>query len=746
MENSRFFSSWGKWVAGPKTKWITLSVWVVIVAILSFVAPAVSSQENNSAVLLPTSSASVQSQAQINQAFPNKTGTPALIVWYRNGGLTSQDLRNIQAAAKYLSNHPVAGQKSVVPVYNMPPVALGSLTSKDGTTFVLPVSFYSNADTTTLQSSLTALQHDVTTSIGANPFHDTSIQTSGLHARVTGPVGIATDAVGLFKHADITLLATTTMLVLILLILLYRSPILAFVPLVSVGFAYGAISPLLGTLAKSGVITVDAQGISIMTVLLFGAGTDYCLFLIARYRERLYHTRDKYQAIREAVGGAAGAIAMSGLTVVLSLFTLLFARYGSDHRFAVPFSLAIFVMALAGVTLLPALLAVLGRASFFPFIPRTEDMWAERVNKWGKNTKKSRNRSTFGEPGRLSVWIGRVVSTRPWTVVTISVALLVILAAFSTQIKTTYNLLDSFPKDMPSRQGYTLLADHFSAGTLAPVQVAVKSSGSVRSVKTDLQKLPFVASVADPVTSTVTPGVRQYQVTLNSDPYSNAAMADIPKIQSTVQHALAASGVAAPANHVWIAGETATQHDTQRLTARDTKVVIPIVIGIIALLLLLYLRSVVAMVYLVLTVLLSYFAALGTGWLVLHRFMGASAIQGAIPLYAFVFLVALGEDYNIFMVSRIWQERTHRPLRDAISEGVSRTSSVITSAGLILAGTFAVLASLPIQVLVQFGIITAIGVLLDTFIVRPFVVPAITAILGRAAFWPGKVKSADETT
>jgi len=738
LNHSSAFSRWGKWVAGPTTKWITVVLWIVLAAVLSIAAPAVSKQENNSAALLPSQSASVQSAAAVKAAFPSEGGIPALLVWYRNYGLTAQDFANIQKVSKYLTDHPVVAQQSVLPFYQMPLAGLKSLTSQDGTTLVLPVSLASTAGTTTLQTALSQVQADVLTATGSNPFHDPSIQTNGLHARVTGPAGIAADAVALFKHADVALLASTTLLVLVLLILLYRSPILAFVPLVSVGFAYAVISPLLGALAKWGVIVVDAQGISIMTVLLFGAGTDYCLFLVARYRERLFHVRDKHQAIREAVGGAAGAIAMSGLTVVLSLFTLLFAKYGSDHRFAVPFSLAVLVMAFAGVSLVPALLAIFGRSSFFPFVPRTSEMWAERTQPHGR-ARLRHNRS--GEPGAVSRWIGTVVSTRPWLVASVSVVVLLVLASFSMQIKTTYNLLESFPKDMPSRQGFTVLEQHFAAGTLAPVQVLVSHAKSASNVKADLQNLSFVESVSGPVTSQVHAADQLFQVTLNTDPYSPDAASEIPVIRATVAHALQLTGVTRPASQVWIAGETATQHDTQLLTARDTKVVIPIVIGVIAILLLLYLRSVVATVYLIATVLLSFFSALGTGWLVLHNLMGATAIQGAIPLYAFVFLVALGEDYNIFMVSRIWQERRHRSLQAAIREGVGRTSSVITSAGLILAGTFAVLASLPIQVLVQFGIITAIGVLLDTFIVRPFVVPAITAILGRAAFWPGKIPS-----
>lgn len=216
----------------------------------------------------------------------------------------------------------------------------------------------------------------------------------------------------------------------------------------------------------------------------------------------------------------------------------------------------------------------------------------------------------------------------------------------------------------------------------------------------------------------------------------------IPK--KTVESKEKDDGISNAEDQLWIGGETASLYDTKQITERDEAVIIPVMISIIALLLLVYLRSIVAMIYLIVTVVLSFFSALGAGWLLLHYGMGAPAIQGAIPLYAFVFLVALGEDYNIFMVSEIWKNRKTQNHLDAVKNGVIQTGSVITSAGLILAGTFAVLGTLPIQVLVQFGIVTAIGVLLDTFIVRPLLVPAITVVLGRFAFWPGKLSRKSE--
>lgn len=335
-------------------------------------------------------------------------------------------------------------------------------------------------------------------------------------------------------------------------------------------------------------------------------------------------------------------------------------------------------------------------------------------------------------------WIGRVVITKPWTVLAITLVLLGGLAAFSTQVKFTYDLLSSFPEDVPSREGFTVIGEQFSQGELAPVKVIVDAEGKETDLKQRLESLDYISKVGDAQQGAENANITAFDVEFNLNPYSMEAMQHIPDLRATAEQALQDAGVANVDSQVWIDGQTAEQYDIEVTGERDAKIIIPVVIGMITLLLLLYLRSIVATAYLIATVVLSYFSALGLGWIIIHYGLGADAIQGAIPLYSFVFLVALGEDYNIFMISSIWQKRKTMPLRQAIREGVGETSSVITSAGLILAGTFAVLATLPIQVLVQFGIITAVGVMLDTFLVRPFMVPAITALLGKWAFWPGK--------
>ncbi|MBS4172984.1 MMPL family transporter [Bacillus sp. FJAT-49736] len=723
---------WGTMVGGPKTRWITLLIWVALTLVLSFTWPAINSLEDDSAPDLPNSAMSQQAEKLIKKEFPNDAGNPVLIVWYNNNKLDNQDITAIQNVFKKLKERPLAKQATLPPFDTIPQPALEQSVSKDGTTIVTPVFFDKNAGIEILQNNMDELKEIVNSTMDENPINR-KVSDSGLHVRLSGPVGIQTDAVSLFSQADVKLLIATVLLVLVLLIILYRSPLMAILPLIVVGFAYGIISPTLGFLADQGWITADAQGVSIMTVLLFGAGTDYCLFLISRYREFLLHEENKFRALHLAVKESGGAISMSALTVVIGLGTLLFAHYGSFHRFAVPFSLAVLIMGIAALTLFPALLAIFGRVAFFPFIPRTTDMTEELAKKKGKSIKIRKSQGLFSKK------LGWVVTRRPWTVIISTLILLGGLASIVPRIQYTYDLLESFPKDMPSREGFKLISDHFSPGELAPVKIVIDTTGKNISLKEELEQLPFITGVTQQREGKFHHQFQLFEVSLAENPYSSKALSRIPELRSNLKKILTKEGIENTEKHFWIGGETAALYDTKMTTERDESVIIPIMICIISLLLLLYLRSIIAMIYLILTVVLSFFSALGAGWIILHMGLGTSAISGAIPLYAFVFLVALGEDYNIFMVSEIWKNKRTQPHLDAVSGGVVHTGSVITSAGLILAGTFAVLATLPIQVLVQFGIVTAVGVLLDTFIVRPLLVPAITTVLGRFAFWPGKL-------
>lgn len=723
------FSKIANAVGGKRGRWITLTVWILIVIALQVFLPKSADYKDDAAPDLAASEPSVVAQKVMDQQFPSGEGTPALITWYRSTGLTNIDLAQIQKFSKELQQNPVDHQKTVVPYDKMPLPVVKKQVSKDGTTFIQTVLMDSAATSDELKTSFEELEKTANVIFADKPFDQKVSSKDTLTARTTGPAGISVDATELFSDADVSLLIGTVMLVLIFLLVIYRSPILAFIPLIAVGFAYLAVTPIIALLGKEDIITYGSQGLSIMTVLLFGAGTDYCLFLIARFRSQLHHDTNRYTAFKKAFSNTAGAIALSGFTVMAALLILLVAKYGSIHNFAVPFSLSILIMMISSLTLVPALLGIFGRVSFWPFVPRTEEMAKEHAAKKGKPVKVHRENRFWHRVGEIS-------AHHPIKTFVITILILGGCALFATQVKYTYDTLSTFPKDMSSREGFTLISDHFGAGKLAPMNLIVKTDGEKTDLRTNLQETDGVASVSVGIPSAKNPDYTMFTIELADNPYSNAAMDRVPDIRDTAETTLSDAGLSK--DNVWIAGQTATQYDSRAVTKQDEALIIPLVIGLIALLLLVYLRSVTAMVYLVATVLLSFFSALGLGWLIIHYVMGVEAIAGLIPIYAFVFIVALGEDYNIFMISSIWKKSRELPLHEAIAEGVGQTGGVITSAGLILAGTFAVLTTLPIQLLVQFGLITAIGVLLDTFIVRPFLVPAITMLFGKWAFWPGK--------
>ncbi|RPK12920.1 MMPL family transporter [Priestia endophytica] len=722
-------------IVGKKGRWITLIVWVLLIGVLQMVLPSSSTYTDDSVEPLPSSEPSMKAANIVEEKFPNSDGVPALLTWYNKDGISEKELTTIASLSKELNENKLPHQEMAVPYDKMPMPALKELVSEDGTTFIQTILFEKGASSDELKEGLTELETHVDREFEGNPLNE-KMTSDSLVARVTGPAGISVDATGLFKNADVSLLIGTVLLVLVFLLLIYRSPILPFVPLIAVGAAYAVATPILGALAKAGYISYDSQGISIMTVLLFGAGTDYCLFLISRFRLFLYEEGSRLQALKRAFLDTSGAIGVSGLTVVSALLALLVSKYATIHNFAIPFSLSIFIMMISSLTLVPALLSILGRSAFFPFVPRTEDMEKERAQKKNKKVK-------LHKQSRFWYKVGAYSANKPVRTVIITLLFLIVSSTFVTGIKYSYDMLSAFPKDTPSREGFDLISDGFGAGDLAPLTVVFEQNGENENIKNDLARLDGISRVENPETSQSDQNFVSYKVELEQNPYSNEAMDDVEQLRKNLKELSDDKRF----ENVWVSGQTAEQLDQRTVIAHDETKIISFVIVVVALLLLLYLRSIVAMVYLIATVLISFTSALGLGWVILHYGFDVGAISGLIPIYAFVFIVALGEDYNIFMISNIWEKKKELPLKEAIKEGVGQSGGVITSAGIILAGTFAVLTTLPIQVLVQFGLITAIGVLLDTFIVRPLLVPAITSLLGKWAFWPsklGKVKVREE--
>jgi len=696
------------WFTGRRSRWVTILAWIGMAVVMTLVLPSLATTESPNPPNLPASASSVVADTIQAHALKTTDASPGFLVFYRKGGLTTNNFRSIHGFLSALSANPLPAQTGSVPFSKTPVAALSRHSFAHATTLIVPLTFRNTSNSKTLSAILTALGRHLQVSTGKNGL-TVPLRSGQLSARLTGPTGIAADTSGLFKNADVTLLAATTMLILLLLLLIYRSPILPWIPLVGVGLAYMITSSILSALARAHLVVLDAQTIAIMTVLMFGAGTDYTLFVVSRYRQTLWIEGDAVTALQLAYQRVSRAVMMSAATVMLALLTLLVSIYGSDHQFAIPFAVGVGMTALASLTFVPALLSVLGRRAFFPYTPRPDKT-----------------------PPQARVWLAHLVTRRSWTVVIASVAVLAALAVGSSQIHTTYNLIAELPATAQSVQGYQLLSRAEGAGALSPVSVVISGLGADRNLKTTFAGLSEVAHVSSPQRGTWHhQPLAVYTLRLRQNPLSTAAMSDLVIIQRAARRVL-------PTNtQIYLGGETAQNANSAAAIAHDTHLVIALVLVIIFLLLLLYLRSLVAALYLIATVLLSFLAALGAGWIVLHDFLGLSGWAGGVTLYAFVFLVALGEDYNIFMLSAIWERRRHHPMLDSIGWGVQQSGPVISAAGLILAGTFAVLTALPLSILLEFGTVTAIGVLLDTFVVRSMLVPAITALLKDRALWPG---------
>ncbi|MFC4409308.1 MMPL family transporter [Chungangia koreensis] len=724
------FNKWGSMVAGKRSRWITIILCMALVVLLGGLFPQINSIENFGGDDLPEEVMSRQADQIMEGEFPSDSGIPLLIVWYKESGLTIDDIAVIQKLYAELEDKPLNGQVALPPFASLPPQMLMENSSVNGHSIVTPVFFDEATNTEVLKEELEKISEMTKQLIGEDPF-TLNTDEGNLIARFSGPVGIAVDATDLFKSADFKLMAATVFIILVILLLIYRSPILAILPIIVVSIAFLVISPLLGAMAEFGWIDKDAQAVSIMIVLLFGAGTDYCLFLITRYRDLLDVVENKYDAINRAISESAGAIIISALTVVVGLATLSLAEFGAFQRFAIPFSFGVLITSAAVLTLLPAILAVIGRGAFWPFIPRPLSVGNEyTIGKNGKLKKPKENH-------RYMKKVGAIVTRHPWIIISITSVILIGLAITSTTIKYNYDLLSSFPEEMPSREGFALIEENFTAGQLAPVHVLVNSHGNDTDLKPMLENLPYVSKVDDRRMGENNAEIHLYEVELSKNPYSNEAMDDLEVMKEDLKDILSAADM--PQHNYWLGGETSAQLDTKEIQLGDEKRIQPVMILIIFAVLLIYLRAILTSIQLMATVIVSFFAALGLGWLILSGLLGHDSIGSSIPLYSFVFIVALGNDYNIFMISDIWKNRkkglSHK---EAIIGGIASTGAVITSAGLILAGTFAVLTTLPIQLLVQFGVITAVGILLDTFIVRPLLVPSLLTVMGRFSYWPGK--------
>jgi RND superfamily putative drug exporter len=496
--------------------------------------------------------------------------------------------------------------------------------------------------------------------------------------------------------------------VIIILLLTYRSPVLWLLPLFSAGVALFAAQAVIYYLATEADLTVNAQSAGILTVLVFGAGTDYALLLVARYREELRRHEDRHEAMAFALHRSGPAIIASGSTVVAGMLCLLLASMNSTRGLGPVAAVGIVIALAAMLTLLPALLVICGRWVFWPLRPTYGSDDHTETSVWGR--------------------IGRRIAVRPrltWitTTVVLAIAALGMLRLDANGLSNE----ESFIGTPESVVGEKVLAAHFPAGAGNPL-VVVSNADKAAEVRTAMASTQGIAAVAEP---RVSGGLAYFEGTMTDAGDTQAAKDTVDRVRTAVH--------AVPGAHARAGGGAAILLDTQRASDQDNRVIIPVVLAVVLLILALLLRSLFAPVLLVATVVLSFGAALGLSALVFDLVLGFGGADVSLPLFVFVFLVALGIDYNIFLMTRVHEEsKTHGTRRGALI-GVAATGGVITSAGLVLAGTFAVLATMPVVAFAEIGIAVALGVLLDTIVVRSVLVTALNLDIGRHLWWPSKL-------
>jgi putative drug exporter of the RND superfamily len=674
--------------AGRRTKWVVLAFWIVVFAVAGPLAGKLNSaQQNDSSAWLPNNAESTQ-VVDLAKRFAPSDVFPALVVYERADGVTQADQAKVAAdVQRFAGVRDVSGK------------VLGPIPSEDGKALqaVIPLKVEEEGNGwEELAPTVDQIRSIARTDAG------------GLQVYVTGPAGYFADFSEVFSGFDSTLLYITAVIVIVILLLTYRSPVLWILPLTTVFVALTAAQAVIYLLADNAGLTVNAQSAFILTVLVFGAGTDYALLLTARYREELRRHQDRHEAMAVALHRAAPAIIASGATVILSLLALLVAELNSTKSLGPVMAVGIAVGLCAMLTLLPALLVVFGRWVFWPRRPALGS----------------------AEPTERGLWarIGRRMAPRPRLVWVVTAVVLGALALGATGLKAEgLQSKDGFRTTPEAVTGEEALARHFPAGAGNPVQVIGDASAAAQ-LQSAVSGTPGVTQVTTPV---VKDGYAYVEGTLTTSVDSQASYDAVDRLRSNVHAIGGADGK--------VGGASAVTLDILRASEHDRNVVVPVVLVVVLVILGLVLRAVVAPLLLVATVVLSFAAALGVSALAFNHLFNFAGADPSFPLWTFVFLVALGTDYNIFLMTRVHEESGRYGTRRGALIGLAATGGVITSAGIVLAGTFAALGTLPLVFITEIGFAVAFGVLLDTFIVRSVLVTALNLDVGRWIWWPSKL-------
>ncbi|HET9021353.1 MAG TPA: MMPL family transporter [Ornithinibacter sp.] len=702
---------------------LVLLAWLVVAGLGGTAQGKLSGvQSNDNSTFLPKSAESTlvsEAVAQLNES----DTLPYLVVVERadGGTLTPEDLQAVAEFAQGVPDLPLPelGEGATLGDYLVGDTAPTPIPSQDGKAVLVTVPLdattgaEAQGDTTALAEGAAALRAEIAATLAP----------AGLDGYVGGPGGLIADFAEAFAGIDGILLGVALLVVLVILLIVYRSPILPFAVLLSAVFGLSAASLVVYQLALNDVITLSGQSQGILFILVVGASTDYALLLVSRFKEALHDEPSSWVALKQAWRGSVEPIVASAATVILSLLCLLLAELRSTSGLGPVGALGITGALLASLTFLPAVLLLFGRKAFWPFAPKLDHVHAEDVV------------GTKGVWGRVADLVGRH-PRRTWVV---TLVVLLAAAAFAPTFKASGSTIDeTFLDDTDSITAQKVLGDHFAAGSATPIQIVVPEAdaqAALAVVTADSGVDSAYVGLVPPqpgqpaVPPKVVDGNVLIQATTKDASDSQGAKDTVERLRTDLD---------AVSTDALVGGNAATNLDVLDASSRDLKVIVPAILLVIFVVLSLLLRSVVAPLLLVAANVVSFAATIGISALVFDHVFGFTGGDPAIPLYGFVFLVALGIDYSIFLMTRVREEAQGRGTRPGILVGLAVTGGVITSAGIVLAATFSALAVLPLVFLVQIAFIVAFGVLLDTFVVRSLLVPAAAYDIGRRVWWPSR--------
>jgi putative drug exporter of the RND superfamily len=673
---------------GRRSKFLVIAAWfVVLVAVGRNSVDLTKIQKSDPADYIPSNAEAAKARDQAVR-FVSGRLTPAAVIYRRDGGLTAADRAKVASDRAAFGSGPQPVGVVDAPVF-----------SRDGTSALTIVRVRPQARGTI--DAVKSLRRRARSG------------GQGLKIAVTGAAGFSADAADVFRSIDASLFLATLLLVLVLLIAIYRSPTFWVLPVTSIVFALVTARGIAYLLGKHD-LTITGQAGGIMTVLVFGVGTDYALLLVARYREALTRHDDAHAAAAEAIRQAAPAIVASSLTVIAGLLCLEAADVRATAGLGAIGAAGVAVALLAILTLLPALLCTFGRRAFWPVAPRVGSAEA-------------------GPTGGIWARIAERVAATPRPVWVASLLLLGVMAIGLLNLNSSLTTAKGFRNDVDAVKGQRLVARAFPPGVSAPAYVIVPDAGRADGVRASLARDPAVASVG---TIERSGGVARFEAALRHDPYGETGFDDIRHLRTTVRRAGGKTAL--------VGGPTAVEADLRTGQAHDNRLIIPLVLVLVLVILALLLRAIVAPLLLVGTVVASFAATLGLASVVFGGVFGYAGLDPALPLLSFILLVALGCDYNIFLMTRVRGETALHGAREGTVRGLTATGGVITSAGVVLAGTFCMLALLPLVSLTEIGLTIAFGALLDTFLVRSLLVPALVLDIGPATWWPSRLARAAE--